>query len=140
MCKGLLNVESIIRAKQEVTNGRDLLKNVLRYLKDELPLLEQSLRKNYSERLKDNIANNKKIIELVSESITRIHEILKPIKELPVLSAFLESSDVVVEHIQTIKSLIAKSTGILVHKFKGIQETCDAIIKNIQKIRILTIA
>lgn len=137
MYKDTSSVEAIIFAKQRIAVGRDLLSDLLRYLKNELSILERTATVKRKEPTDEKIANYKKLIDLASQSISTTYDIVKPVKNSNDFSLFSEKTRLLVANVQTIKQLIKKAAENVIYRFKTITQTCDEIIENANKLKTL---
>jgi NurA-like 5'-3' nuclease len=139
MSSYLGGVEEILKAKEKIANGRDLMRELGRYLQAEAAVFKKQIEKKADKSIEDKISTYANAIELISKSINEATQILKPVTGLAVLTSFLEISDSLVENIKTIKGIINKFTGNLNYRFRGIIDACDDIINNTIRLRTLVV-
>lgn len=116
MKTNLKTVDLILDAKREVACDRDLLRNMLRYLKERIARLDASYKRKRHNSTKRKIKAYRAIAGSIVQSIEAAHTLLKSPSDYSILKVFRTIFNFLVDRICTIK----KASDIFEHKFRGI--------------------
>jgi hypothetical protein len=136
MQRTLREVDELLEAKRELAGDRDLLQNMLCYLKERIARLEISCKKKHRYFLGRKIKHYRAIAGTIRQSIEAANEMIKSPSDSRVLKVFRIIFSFLVNKINTIK----QHSSIFAHKFKAIHTRCDQMVANAIELKQLVYA
>lgn len=133
MRRSLGEVNQIMDAKQKVANDRDLLQNMLRYLKERIKRLEGVYKKKHHKSLRKQLRNYRTLAGSILHSIAAANAMLQSTSDNKILKVFKTIYQFLVDKICTIK----KASTVFTFKFIGIYTQFDEMVANATELKKL---
>jgi len=127
------DVDQILQAKEKVACDRDLLRNLVRFLRKKITRLEAAYQRKHYQSLKRKIENHRALTGFILQSIEAVNAMIESPNDSKVLKSIKTIFQFLVQRI----SLIKKASNVFSCKFKGIYAICEEMIANAAELKQL---